>query len=38
MDLELDPASSATNLSEHGIDYLAARVLWSDPAVRYAAR
>lgn len=31
MDFEFDPAKSAANLEKHGIDFLGAQVLWSDP-------
>jgi uncharacterized protein len=31
MDFEFDPAKSATNLKTHGIDFVAAQALWSDP-------
>jgi uncharacterized DUF497 family protein len=31
MDFEFDPAKSAANLKKHGIDFLEAQVLWSDP-------
>jgi uncharacterized protein len=31
MDFEFDPAKSATNLKKHGIDFVAAQALWSDP-------
>ena len=31
MDFEFDPAKSAANLKKHGIDFLGARALWSDP-------
>ncbi|MDW9804217.1 BrnT family toxin [Sinorhizobium meliloti] len=30
MDLEFDPAKSATNLEKHGIDFDAAQALWLD--------
>ena len=29
---EFDPAKSAANLAEHGIDFVAGQALWSDPA------
>jgi uncharacterized DUF497 family protein len=31
MDFEFDPAKSAANLEKHGIDFVAAQALWSDP-------
>lgn len=31
MDFEFDPAKSAANLKMHGIDFVAAQALWSDP-------
>ena len=31
MDFEFDPAKSAANLKKHGIDFVGAQVLWSDP-------
>lgn len=31
MDFEFDPAKSATNLTKHGIDFVAAQALWNDP-------
>jgi uncharacterized DUF497 family protein len=31
MDFEFDPATSAANLAKHGIDFVAAQALWSDP-------
>lgn len=31
MDFEFDPAKSAANLKKHGIDFVAAQALWSDP-------
>lgn len=31
MDFEFDPAKSAANLAKHGIDFVAAQSLWSDP-------
>ena len=31
MDVESDPAKSAANLSKHGIDFIGAQALWSDP-------
>lgn len=31
MDFEFDPAKSAANLKKHGIDFLGAQALWSDP-------
>jgi uncharacterized protein len=31
MDFEFDPAKSAANLNKHGIDFLGAQALWSDP-------
>lgn len=31
MDFEFDPAKSAANLSKHGLDFIAAQALWSDP-------
>jgi hypothetical protein len=31
MDFEFDPAKSAGNLKKHGIDFLGAQALWSDP-------
>ncbi len=31
MDFEFDPAKSAANLRKHGIDFAAAKALWSDP-------
>ena len=31
MDFEFDPAKSAANLEKHGIDFIAAQALWSDP-------
>jgi hypothetical protein len=33
MELTFDPAKSAANLAKHGIDFLAAQALWSDPAL-----
>lgn len=31
MDFEFDPAKSAANLQKHGIDFVGAQALWSDP-------
>lgn len=31
MDFEFDPAKSAANLEKHGIDFVGAQALWSDP-------
>ena len=31
MDFEFDPAKSAANLKKHGIDFIVAQALWSDP-------
>ena len=31
MDFEFDPAKSAANLKKHGVDFVGAQVLWSDP-------
>jgi uncharacterized DUF497 family protein len=31
MDFEFDQAKSAANLKKHGIDFVAAQALWSDP-------
>jgi uncharacterized DUF497 family protein len=31
LDFEFDPAKSAANLAKHGIDFYAARSIWSDP-------
>lgn len=31
MDFEFAPAKSAANLQKHGIDFVAAQALWSDP-------
>jgi hypothetical protein len=31
MDFEFDPAKSAANLNKHGIDFIGAQALWSDP-------
>lgn len=31
MGFEFDPAKSAANLKKHGIDFIGAQVLWSDP-------
>ena len=31
MDFEFDPAKSAANLKKHGIDFVGAQALWSDP-------
>lgn len=31
MDFEFDPAKSAANLEKHGIDFVRAQALWSDP-------
>jgi uncharacterized DUF497 family protein len=31
MDFEFDPAKSAANLKKHGIDFISAQALWSDP-------
>ena len=31
MDFEFDPAKSAANLEKHGIDFIGAQALWSDP-------
>ena len=33
MEFAFDPAKSAANLAKHGIDFLAAQALWSDPAL-----
>ncbi len=33
MEFEFDPAKSAANLAKHGIDFLSAQALWSDPAL-----
>ena len=31
MEFEFDPAKSAANLEKHGIDFVGAQELWSDP-------
>jgi uncharacterized DUF497 family protein len=31
MNFEFDPAKSAANLKKHGIDFIGAQALWSDP-------
>ena len=31
MDFEFDPAKSAANLEKHGVDFVDAQALWSDP-------
>ena len=31
MDFEFDPSKSAVNLEKHGIDFVGAQALWSDP-------
>ena len=31
MDFEFDSAKSAANLAKHGIDFVVAQALWSDP-------
>lgn len=31
MSFEFDPAKSAANLKKHGIDFIGAQELWSDP-------
>ncbi len=31
MDFEFDPAKSAANLEKHGIAFISAQALWSDP-------
>jgi hypothetical protein len=31
MHFEFDPAKSAANLNKHGIDFIGAQALWSDP-------
>jgi uncharacterized DUF497 family protein len=31
MDFEFDPAKSGANLKKHGIDFVRAQALWSDP-------
>ena len=31
MDFEFDPAKSAANLKKHGVDFIGAQALWSDP-------
>jgi uncharacterized protein len=31
MHFEFDPAKSAANLEKHGIDFIGAQALWSDP-------
>jgi uncharacterized protein len=31
MDFEFDPAKSRANLKKHGIDFIGAQALWSDP-------
>jgi len=33
MDFEFDPLKSAANQAKHGIDFLDAQALWSDPAL-----
>ena len=33
MEFEYDPAKSAANLRKHGIDFIAAQILWLDPAL-----
>lgn len=33
MDVEFDPVKSEANLAKHGIDFVEAQALWSDPAV-----
>ena len=33
MDVEFDPLKSAANKAKHGIDFLDAQALWSDPAL-----
>jgi uncharacterized DUF497 family protein len=37
MDFECDPAKSAANLEKHGIDFIGAQALWSDPDRREVA-
>lgn len=31
MDFEFDPAKSAANRKKHGVDFVTAQALWSDP-------
>jgi uncharacterized DUF497 family protein len=31
MDFEFDPVKSAANLKKHGVDFVTAETLWSDP-------
>ena len=31
MDFEFEPVKSAANLKKHGIDFIGAQALWSDP-------
>jgi uncharacterized DUF497 family protein len=31
VDFEFDPAKSSANLRKHGIDFIGAQALWSDP-------
>ena len=39
MEFELDPRKSAANQQKHGIDFVAAQQLWSDPgAISFPAR
>jgi len=33
MDVESDPVKSEANLAKHGIDFVEAQALWSDPAL-----
>ncbi|MCP9933971.1 BrnT family toxin [Cyanobium sp. Candia 9D4] len=33
MDVEFDPVKSEANLAKHGIDFVEAQALWSDPAL-----
>jgi len=33
MDFEFDPLKSAANKAKHGIDFIDAQALWSDPAL-----
>jgi uncharacterized protein len=33
MDVEFDPLKSAANQAKHGIDFVDAQALWSDPAL-----
>ena len=35
LEFEFDPAKSASNLAKHGLDFVTARQLWTDPDAKF---